>query len=177
MISLPLGMFYRLLGFGPCILITSGEGEKANVAPIAWTTPLCDEPPMAGIAVARTHETARLIRKHRAFVINVPPASFIPKLLVCGSVSGRKTDKFKRTGLLRLSGIKVKTPHIQGVVAFIECKLKSIFRFPGVDFFIGRVVHAAVDARVYRKGVILPKAKTFHHMGGGTFALTGRHIR
>ncbi|HRY28712.1 MAG TPA: flavin reductase family protein [Elusimicrobiota bacterium] len=173
---LAVGEFYHLLGFGPCVLITSGDEKRGNVAPIAWTTPVNDDPALAGIVVAETHYTTELILRKKQFVINVPPLELLKPLKFCGSVSGRKGDKFAKTGLRLERGVKVRTPHLKDAIAFIECALLWKRNFGGVYLFVGKVLHAAAEKSCYKNGVLTARARTFHHLAGGSFALTGRRV-
>ena len=75
--AVPLGESYRLMGPGPLVLVSSGDAKRADVAPIAWTTPVSDEPPMAAVVVYKKHFTAELIRKTKSFVVNVPDVSLL----------------------------------------------------------------------------------------------------
>lgn len=174
--TIPLGESYHLINHGPVVMVTSGDRRKANVAPIAWTTPLDDEPPLVGIVTARSHHTARLIKRTKSFVINVPRAGMLKALKFCGSVSGRKVDKFSRAGLALEGGKKVKTPHLKDAAGYLECKLKKLIPLPGVYLCVGRVLLAAADPSIYTHGSWTPQARTFHHLGGGNFALTGRRL-
>ena len=169
----PVARSLRLIGFGPCVLVTSGDDERPNAAPIAWTTPVADDPPILAIVVYGKHHTARLIRRTRTFVVNIPEKNLAGALLKCGSASGRTTDKFKASGLTPEKGRTVGTPHLAEASAFIECRLLKAIDMEGDVVFFGKVAGAFARPGFFKDGRVSPRAKTFHHMGGGTFALTG----
>jgi flavin reductase (DIM6/NTAB) family NADH-FMN oxidoreductase RutF len=170
------GGFYHLINHGPCILVTSGKGEKINVASVAWSMPVNDEPPMLAVALAENHYTSELIEQTGEFAVNVPGENLLPALMTCGSISGRKADKFKKAGITPAAGNKIATPHIAECVGFVECKVRETHRLDGVLLVIGNVVYAAAEDSVYDEYWISEKAKTVHHLGGKYFMISGKRI-
>jgi flavin reductase (DIM6/NTAB) family NADH-FMN oxidoreductase RutF len=168
--------FYHLIGHGPCVIITSNFDGKINAAPIAWNMPVNDEPPMLAIAVAESHLTAELIKKSNEFVVNIPDVKLLPLIKSTGKVSGRKTDKIKNFKINTETGIEVKTPHLTNAIAFIECRVQEKRFYSGVILFIGKVIYAAAKPGLYN-GIWKTKAKTLHHLGGSSFALTGKRVK
>jgi flavin reductase (DIM6/NTAB) family NADH-FMN oxidoreductase RutF len=173
--QIPNAEFYHLINHGPCVLITSGDGKKNNVAPIAWSTPINDSPALVGIALADSHYTTELILKSGEFVVNVPDVSLLPALKIAGGVSGRKANKFEKAGITPLNGVKTRVPHIKECIGFIECKVIDKSKYDGVTFFVGKVVYCSAEKGLYNK-VWKEKAKTVHHMGGSVFAVTGKRV-
>ena len=175
--NVPLEKCYRLIGHGPCVLITSGKGEKINVAPVAWTMPVNDEPPLVAISVAETHYTTELIQKTGEFVINVPGAGLLPKLMAAGSVSGRKGDKFGKIGLTPKKSSKVSAPYIEECIGRLECRVKKALRFNGVVVFVARVLAAKVKEGLFNEYWNCRKAKTIHHLGGSSFMVSEKTVQ
>ncbi|HVN67500.1 MAG TPA: flavin reductase family protein, partial [Candidatus Sulfotelmatobacter sp.] len=102
----PLSNVYQLLGSGPTVLISSSFKGKPNVMTIAWTTMLDFEPPVIGCCIGDHSYTFQTVKKTKEFVINIPEAKLIKKVVACGSVSGKKVDKFKKIGLTPLPASK-----------------------------------------------------------------------
>lgn len=176
--QLPLEEFYRLINHGPCVLITAGTIEKANVAPIAWTMPVNDDPPLVAIAVAESHYTAELINKTGEFVLNVPDLSLMRELIGTGRVSGRKEDKIKKFNItLQEASVSGRTPHIDGAIGYIECSVFDKHIYDGVFLFIGKVLYAAVRDDLYDGCLIPEKSPTAHHLGGGWFMVGEKRIK
>lgn len=168
--------FYHLINHGPCCLITSGNNKIKNIAPIAWITPLNDDPPLVIICVASSHYTTELINKYKEFVINVPSVKVIKQLKLAGKVSGRKQDKFVLTKLTAENGVKVGTVHIKECIGFIEAKVIDSKEYDGVTMFVGKVVYCEVEKEVYNNYLIPEKAKTIHHIGGDNFFVSSKVI-
>ncbi|MBU2567344.1 MAG: flavin reductase family protein [Elusimicrobia bacterium] len=147
---------------------------EINVAPIAWGTPVNDEPPLVAICVATSHHTAKLINKYGCFAINLVSRQLIPAIKICGSVSGRHADKFKRAGITPSGCRKISTPFIKESAGHIECKLKTKADYGGVFLFVGKVVHCEIENRFYDGHLLPEKAKTPHHLGGSYFFVSGK---
>jgi flavin reductase (DIM6/NTAB) family NADH-FMN oxidoreductase RutF len=86
-----------------------------------------------------------LIRKAGEFVVNIPTANILEETDYCGTVSGRKADKFKDTKLTPLKATRVKPPIIRQCPVGIECKVKNVINIGSHDLFIGEVVNISVD--------------------------------
>ena len=177
--TLNVNEHYHLINHGPCIIVTSGSlpEKRINAASIAWVTPLNDDPPLVIICVASTHYTAKLIKKYKEFVINIPGQNLLKAIKICGSVSGNKTDKFKKAGITPLKGKKVTVPFIKESIGHIECTLFDKKEYEGVILFIGKVVHCEIESRLYKGYLISTKAKTPHHLGSNIFSIDGKIVR
>jgi flavin reductase (DIM6/NTAB) family NADH-FMN oxidoreductase RutF len=161
--------FYHLINHGPCVLITSGNKEIRNIAPIAWLTPINDDPPLVGICVASSHYTSELIDKYKEFVINIPSVDLLDVVKTTGKFSGREKDKFKVVKVTPEDGIKVSIVHIKECIGFIEVKVIETKEYDGVKLYIGKVLHCEVEDSLYNKYLDTKKAKTIHHIGGEKF--------
>ena len=168
--------FYHLINHGPCVLITSGSliKKEINVAPIAWITPLNDEPPLVIVCIASSHYTSFLINKYKEFVINVVSGKLLKAIKICGSISGRQVDKFQKAKLTPQKSRFVKTPFLKESIGHIECKVFKVSEYSGVNLYIGKVLHCEVLQNLYDKYLITEKAKTPHHVGGNLFFLSGK---
>ncbi|MFA5112712.1 MAG: flavin reductase family protein [Candidatus Margulisiibacteriota bacterium] len=160
----PLDKVYRLLGSGPTVLISSSLNGKPNVMTIAWTIPLDFDPPLIGCCIGDQNYTFRIVKKTKEFVINIPGAKLAKKVVACGSVSGRKIDKFKKVGLTPVPASKVKAPLVQECFANLECKVVDARMAGQYNLFIVKVVAAWLD-----KGA--EKTPTLHHVTGHRFKI------
>ncbi|MCB4792613.1 MAG: flavin reductase family protein [Elusimicrobia bacterium] len=174
--KIPNEEFYRLINFGPCVIVTSKYKGKTNAAPIAWTMPVNDEPQLLAIAVAETHFTKELIAKSGSFVVNVVSGKALPTLKRLGNVSGRKTDKLKKFKVETEKGTEVDVPHLKECIGFIECRVKDGLLYSGVRVFIAKAVCSKVKPEFYKNGLVLEKAGVVHHIGKDVFAVTGKRI-
>ena len=106
------------------------------------------EPVIIGIGIAPGRYSHQLIRESREFVVNLPRASMLDKVLMCGKVSGRsQPDKFRLAGLTPLPATMVKPPLIAECPINLECRLWGEPETIGDhDHFRGEVLVEHVDA-------------------------------
>lgn len=169
---------YHLINHGPCNLITSGDGTRQNVAPINWTMPVNNDPPLMLTIVEEGIFTETLIKASGEFVINVVGESLAEKTLACGKCHGDQINKFEKFQLTPMLSKQVKPPYLKESLAHIECRLIGQHPYDGVIIFVGKVLHAEVEEEYWDgKSIIAEKAKTIHHLTGGTFAIADRVIR
>ena len=160
----PLAKVYQLLGSGPTVLISSRYKGRPNVMTIAWTTPLDFDPPLIGCCIGDHSYTFQTVKRTREFVINIPGAKLKQKVVACGSVSGRKIDKFQKVGLTPLPASKVKAPLVKECFANLECKVVDTKLVDRYNLFIVKVVAAWLDSGAGR-------TPTLHHVTGERFKI------
>lgn len=132
----PAGLVTAVDANGRPNIITLGEIFNLSVA----------KPVIVGIAIAPMRYTHELIRTTRQFVVNLPRASMLDKVLKCGTTSGRVVDKFKEFGLTPIPAAKVKPPLIAECPVNIECELiGDPITIGDHDLFRGQVVAEHVD--------------------------------
>ncbi len=97
-----------------------------------------------------------------------------------GSASGREADKFNQLRLEALTGPVLGLPVMEdGCSAWMECRILPEPRTENAyDTFFAEIVAAAADPRVFAEGrwSFSPDnadLHTMHHLGGGSFILSG----
>lgn len=139
---------------------------KPNVMSCAWTTPVSESPKIALICLAKTSYTARLIKESKEFIINIPSKKHLKALWICGSLSGKNTDKFKKANLKQTKAKKTKPPLIDGCIGYIECKLWKTVDAGECFAFFGKIVYASVDDKYFKKGSWIKTEELPLHLGG-----------
>jgi flavin reductase (DIM6/NTAB) family NADH-FMN oxidoreductase RutF len=123
-----------------------------------------------------------------AFALNLPCRAQADLTYTVGSESGRperegEPDKFARHGIEPLRGPVLGMPLVPGCVAWMECRLiAEPHAQQTYDTFLGEVVSAQADARVFSGGGWTfhddnAALHTLHHLGGGVFALPARTVQ
>ncbi|MFJ2993531.1 flavin reductase family protein [Pandoraea sp. NPDC087047] len=172
---------YRLLNHGPTVLVGSAHAGRRNVMAAAWSMPLDFSPPKVAIVIDRNTLTRELVEGSGEFSLNVPARAIARETLVVGSVSGRDTDKFaESSGVRAFAGSHIAAPLIEGCVAWLECRvIPEPHNQDRYDLFLGEVVAAWADPRVFRDGhwhfaPDTPDAlRSLHYIAGGHFFETG----
>lgn len=107
------------------LVVSMDNNGKSNVMAVLWRT--IGELwgiPVITIAVAPSRYSFELLTKGmKEFTLNVPSEKNEGAVDVCGSLSGRNTDKFKEAGLNIIKGKKTKVPTIENCVLSYECKI------------------------------------------------------
>jgi flavin reductase (DIM6/NTAB) family NADH-FMN oxidoreductase RutF len=168
----------QLINHGPTILVTVMGEKGPNIITLAWSTPVSIRPPLLAISVAPARYSHDLILNSGEFVVNVPNASLLKQVHLCGTVSGRNRDKFKEAGLTPLPASKVKAPLIEECIGHIECRLYAHYTAGDHTIFIGQVVAGSVNEDLYDGHLITEKVEgqTLHHLGGNVYAIAGKRV-
>ena len=168
--KLPLSRVYRLLESGPVVMMTTARKGRANVMPMSWHTMMEFEPPLVGCIVSDRNHSFATLKATRECVLNVPTAELAAKVVGCGSVSGRRVDKFARFGLTAVPASRVAPPLIGECYASLECRVADTRFVEKYGFFVLEVLAAWVDPA--RKA-----PRTLHHRGGTEFMVAGRVLK
>jgi flavin reductase (DIM6/NTAB) family NADH-FMN oxidoreductase RutF len=122
----------------PVVLVTT----RSNIITIDQLTYFTMSPLRIGIGVAHARHTHGLLQEEGEFVINVPDASLLGAVKICGRMSGRDKDKFYEAGLTREDSTEVAAAGIAECGASIECRVEQQLPFEDRTWFIGKVVAA-----------------------------------
>jgi flavin reductase (DIM6/NTAB) family NADH-FMN oxidoreductase RutF len=158
---------YHLLHPKITFFLTSLDKKgKPNVMTCAWATPVSEEPPIIIVCVSKEHYTTKLIQQTKQFVINIPTKKLLKALWICGTMSGRNTDKFEKAKLKIASAKKVKAPIVSDCIGHIECKLWKAVDAGECYAFFGRVLSAYADEKYFKKGSWVKGAAIPLHLAG-----------
>jgi flavin reductase (DIM6/NTAB) family NADH-FMN oxidoreductase RutF len=164
----------------PAGLVTSVDAEgQPNIITLGEIFNLSiHEPVIVGIAIAPARYSHQLISQQREFVVNLPTAELLPKVLACGSMSGRDKDKFAEIGLTPLPATHVRPPLIAECPVNIECRVLDIQTIGDHDLFQGEVLAHHVSRDVLNdEGQFDPAKLSTVVLAGGHFFDVGEHLR
>ena len=110
------------------VLLTTKSGEKTNAMVIGWGTMGTEwGRPMFTVYVREGRFTRQLLDENPEFTVNIPLGPVDGQIIkVCGSTSGRNTDKVSAAGLTLCQGEAVSVPGIAQLPLTLECKV--VFR-------------------------------------------------
>lgn len=162
---------------GCVVLVTSGSMENPNVMTLSWQTPVNSAGPcLILLAISHIRYSYELIRQNRELVINVPGEQLLEQAHFVGTVTGRRRNKFKESGLTPIAADMVEPPWIDECAAHLECRVVQIFEMSTHDLLICEVVHAAADADLFDGNWIPEKFHTLHYLGGNKYGLMERAV-
>lgn len=177
-VELPRNRWTRLLNSGPAVLLATRSGERANLCTIAWAMPIAKSPPSFALLVGRRHRSFELLAESGELAIALPTRELASAVMQCGTLKGRKVDKWAHCGLtpLPLPGVSV-----EGVA---ECCASIGARVTDLELAqrTGIVTVEAVSA-LGREGLIRDdgtvdslRFQLLHHQGGARFYLPGEDL-
>ena len=108
------------------ILLTTKTGEKVNTMTIGWGTIGIEwSRPMFVTYVRVGRHTRQMLDESGEFTVNIPYGDVDSKILaVCGTKSGRDTDKIGELGLELVDSDVVSVPGIRQLPLTLECKVR-----------------------------------------------------
>ena len=138
---------YRPIYPTPAALITSVAADgRANIITLGEVYNLSlGSPTVVGISIRKATYSHGLISGSGEYVVNMPTTQIMEEVDRCGTVSGRKVDKFSEFGLTPVPATVVKPPLIAECPVNLECRVMGIEEIGDHDMFKGEVVAAHVD--------------------------------
>jgi flavin reductase (DIM6/NTAB) family NADH-FMN oxidoreductase RutF len=179
----PLDKAYRLLNHGPTVLVSARHGGVDNVMAAAWACALDFAPPKLTVVLDKATRTRELVEGSGTFVIQVPTVAQLTLTHTLGTRSLHEAaDKLERSGvqLFRMPGSDL--PFVDGCSAWLQCRLVAEpHNQQAYDLFIGEVVAAWSDTRVFRDGhwhfeTADPALRSLHYIAGGHFLAIGETL-
>jgi len=126
----------------PVTVVTARSGGKINGMTVAWIMQAAYNPALIVVSIAPERYTYSLIKESRAFGVNILANDQKAIGKHFGFSSGRNIDKFKG---IKFHESKAHVPILDGIYAYIECKLVNIANAGDHDLFIGEVVEKVTD--------------------------------
>ena len=136
-----------LLAPVPSVIVTCGDGERANMITIGWCGVASTRPPRVCISVRPERYSHGIIKETGEFVINLTPSSLARECDYIGTMTGRKIDKAAKTGLTLIPSETVASPTIEQSPLALECKVYKTILLGSHDMFIADVTKVSVDER------------------------------
>ena len=137
----------------PVLVVCTYDHEgNPNAMTAAWGGICCSSPPCVTISLRKaTYSYGNLINK-KAFTINIPSENYVKEADYFGIVSGKKDDKFAKTGLTPVKSDIVDAPYISEFPVILECKVIHVIELGLHTQFIGEVMDAKIDDTLQDKG-------------------------
>ena len=99
--------------------------EATNVTTISWGNIGFEwGRPIFTILIRKSRYAHELLQETDEFTVSIPTTPSMKKSLqVCGSKTGRKTDKFKEAGITQYPSKNLETPVVKEADIFYECRI------------------------------------------------------
>ena len=176
---------YRLMNHGPTVLVSAAHADARNLMAAAWAMPLDFAPPKVAVVIDKSTFTRSLVEASGRFALSLPCADQADMAYAVGNVHGGTEavrDKFDHFGVGSFEAATPGLPLVAGCVAWLECRLLPEPHLQQTyDLFLGEVVAAQADARVFSDGHWHfdehPGLRTLHHVAGGQFLLPAAAVQ
>lgn len=184
-LPVPLDKSYRLMNHGPTVLVSAQHGGVTNVMAAAWACVLdYGQTPKVTVVLDKATRTRELIEHSGAFALQLPTQAMVGLTVGVGTDSAKDVpEKLARHGVTTFTAPGFDTPLVYGCVGWLACRLiPEPHNEQAYDLFIGEVIGAWADDRVFRDGRWhfdeAPDAlRTIHYVAGGQFFVTGPAIK
>ena len=116
----------KLTSPNPVSLVCTQKPDGfTNLATVSWWTYLSFNPNMIGYAMAKTSYSGEMVRNNKKVILTIPGTDLAEAVMVCGSTTGRDTDKVAQFGieLTEVEGSDIKIP-VHSRVAIV-CSMKE----------------------------------------------------
>lgn len=182
--SVELPKSYRLLNHGPTVLVSAKSGDTENVMAASWACALEFSPAKVTVVLDKSTRTRQLVEESGYFALQVPCLAQIDMTKELGTLSlFNEPNKLEQCGTKLFYQDGLDVPLVEGCIAWLVCKLiPESHNQQEHDLFIGSVVGAWADDRVFRDGHWYfddadPQLKSLHYIAGGTFYTIGDEVK
>jgi len=175
---------YRLINHGTTALVSAHHAGVDNVMSASWVCGLDFRPAKLTVVLDKIARTRELIEESGFFVIQVPTVAQLQMTYDLGNRTLRNDpEKLQHCGaeLFRMEG-HGDLPFVAGCTAWLACRLiPEPHNQQAHDLFIGEIVGAWADTRVFRDGhwhfeEADPALRSLHYIAGGQFYATGEPL-
>ena len=137
----------------PVLVVCTYDDEgNPNAMTAAWGGICCSSPPCVTISLRKATYTHESLMNKKAFTVNIPSENYVKEADYFGIVSGKKEDKFAKTGLTPVKSDMVDAPYISEFPIILECKVLHVIELGLHTQFIGEVMDAKIDNNLQEKG-------------------------
>lgn len=164
---------------------TYDKNGMPNAATVAWAGICCSKPPCIGISLRKATHSYGSIIERKAFTVNIPSEMHVKEVDYFGIASGRKVDKFAKTGMTPVKSDFVDAPYIAEFPFILECKLIHTIKLGLHTHFIGEIMDVKADESLLREDgtisvekvkpiIMIPEIRKYFGIGqyiGKTFVI------
>lgn len=178
--AVPLEKSYRLLNHGPTVLVSAQDQENTDVMAAAWACALEFQPAKVTVVLDKSTKTRKIIENSGYFALQVPTLKQLNMVQAVGTISMHdQPDKLEQYGVELFQFDQSDIPVVRGCAAWLLCELiPEPHNQQTHDLFIGKVITAYADERVFRDGHwyyqdVEREWRSIHHIAGGHFYSIG----
>jgi flavin reductase (DIM6/NTAB) family NADH-FMN oxidoreductase RutF len=127
---------------------TYDAAGRANVMTASWVGICCSKPPCIAVSLRKATYSYGNIVARQAFTVSVPSEKYVKEADYWGMASGRRVDKFTKTGLTAVPSKLVDAPYVDEFPLVMECKVIHTLEIGLHTQFIGEILDVKFDEAV-----------------------------
>jgi flavin reductase (DIM6/NTAB) family NADH-FMN oxidoreductase RutF len=136
----------------PVLLVTTRDvAGKDNIITVSWAGMACTHPPMLTVSLRKSRHSHAVVLASKEFVVNIPTSKQREAVELCGTSSGKDTDKFSLSGLSKVPASVVAAPLIAECPINLECKVRHVLPLGSHDLFVAEIVKTHVLHAILRE--------------------------
>ena len=136
----------------PVLLVTTRDvADKDNIITVSWAGMACTHPPMLTVSLRKSRHSHAVVLATKEFVVNIPTSKQREAVELCGTSSGKDTDKFSLSGLSKVPASVVAAPLIAECPINLECKVRHVLPLGSHDLFVAEIVKTHVLHAILRE--------------------------
>jgi flavin reductase (DIM6/NTAB) family NADH-FMN oxidoreductase RutF len=121
---------------------------RPNAMTAAWVGICCSRPPCVAVSLRKATYSYGNIMARQAFTVCLPSEQYLKMTDYLGIVSGRKVDKFAKTGLTAVASDLVDAPYVAEFPVVMECKVIHTIEIGLHTQFIGEILDIKIEEAV-----------------------------
>ena len=179
----PLDKAYRLLNHGPTVLVSAQFARERNVMAAAWACALDFAPPKVTVVLDKATRTRALVEASGLFALQLPTVPQAAMTVALGTDSAiTMPDKLAHHQVPLFDAPGLELPLVEGCAAWLVCRvIPEPHIQQAYDLFIGEVIAAWADSRVFRNGhwefeTAPAELRSLHYVAGGQFYAIGESV-
>ena len=123
-----------------------------NLAPYSYFNLMGSDPFYVAFGSTGVKDTLTNVRETKQFVANIATMHLLERMNFTSGDFPRDEDEFGWAGLTPVPSAKVLPPRVGEAKAHLECEMVQIVSDRNTHIVLGRIVHAHVDASVWKDG-------------------------
>lgn len=136
----------------PAVFVTVGSNIMVAAAFHFYSF----KPPSVMVGIKPEKYTYELITSSKEFVINIPTKEQLDKIHICGTISGRDEDKYKKASLTPRKANKIESYLIEECPVNLECQVVHQIDYEGSHkWFVGEIREVHIDENYIRDDALM----------------------
>jgi len=159
------------------VLVSTLNGEVANLAPFGMFMPVSSRPPRIALGISERRDTFRNIVNTGEFVVAVPSPEQVEVIRICAIAYPPDVSEFEEAGVTPEPSKVVKPYRVKECQTNLECKLVWMKEAGDHHVVVGEIVAAAVKEELSTPDWDRTHLQPVYFAGGDSYYGRGELIK